>query len=144
MVNDFPENIMQLLRLRHGLNRFDKDNDESIKKMSKSSAFKDVLCWNGIIGFDNVIKGYIKDIYEVDLDTFRNNKGLPYFSGKTDKNNHQINSGDIVGVNGMIGCFTVVFDCCAFLLRHNDGKYDDRPIGFIESHNLTKIGSVYD
>ncbi len=68
MVNDFPENIMQILRLRHGLNRYDVSNDDEIKACSKSSAFRDVLCWNGIIGFDIAIKGYVKDIYGVDLD----------------------------------------------------------------------------
>jgi hypothetical protein len=67
--NNYPENIMQYLRQRDGLDKYDTSNDQEFNKMSKSQVFKEVLNWNGLLGgYDTTMKRWIFDIYSVDLD----------------------------------------------------------------------------
>lgn len=69
--NSYPEYIMQNLRQRRGLDKYDTSLDDRLSEMSKDNAFKDVVNWNGLLGgYDNTIKSWVKDIYGVDLDNY--------------------------------------------------------------------------
>ena len=65
----YPERIIRLLRLRMMLNGNDTHLDDYFQSLSPSHVFLWVLEQNGlIIGWDYQIKGWIKDIYGIDLD----------------------------------------------------------------------------
>ncbi|MGG2091285.1 hypothetical protein AB1283_00780 [Bacillus sp. S13(2024)] len=65
----YPLHIIEYVRKRSGLEANDTSMDEEILNMTKSEVFKDVVCWNGLLGgYDETIKGWIKNIYGVDLD----------------------------------------------------------------------------
>ncbi len=63
----YPDYIMQRVRQHLGLEEYDTSRDEEINNMSHNEVFKHVLEWEGIIGYDYAIHGWIKDIYGVDL-----------------------------------------------------------------------------
>jgi hypothetical protein len=66
--NKFPEKIMRYLRQRRGLDEFDITKDQDINTLSQDEAFSEVCNWNGLLGgYDYNIKGWIKDIYNVQL-----------------------------------------------------------------------------
>lgn len=68
--NRYPERIIRLLRLRVGLDGDDTHLDERFQSMSPSNVFLWVLEWNGLLAcWDCTIKGWIKDIYGIDLDS---------------------------------------------------------------------------
>ncbi|MED3792394.1 hypothetical protein P4571_08055 [Niallia alba] len=70
--NKYPENIMQYLRQREGLDKYDTSYDLELNKLSKNQVFKEVLNWNGLLGgYDSTIKNWITDIYEIDLNSIR-------------------------------------------------------------------------
>ena len=65
----YPEGIIRYLRQRKGLDADDTHLDEHFQSMSPSHVFSWVLEWNGLlVGWDFTIKGWIKDIYGIDLD----------------------------------------------------------------------------
>jgi len=65
----YPEGIIRYLRQRKGLNVDDTHLDEHFQSMSPSHVFSEILEWNGLLGgWDFTIKGWIKDIYGIDLD----------------------------------------------------------------------------
>lgn len=67
--NRYPEHIMQTLRKRLGLvSRDDTSRDNEINKYTPNEAFEEMCNWEGILGYANTIKGWIKDIYGIDLD----------------------------------------------------------------------------
>lgn len=66
--NKYPTEIFEFVRQRLGLEYDDTSLDEEIIKMSKNEVFKHVVNWNGLIQYDAVIKDWITDIYEIDLD----------------------------------------------------------------------------
>jgi hypothetical protein len=67
--NKYPENIMKYLRLREGLEADDTSLDEDLNILSSKEAFREVCRWNGLLGgWDDTIKGWIKNIYGIDLD----------------------------------------------------------------------------
>lgn len=68
--NRYPENIIRFLQLRVGLDGDDTHLDERFQSMSPSHVFSWVLGWNGLlVSWDFTIKGWIKDIYGIDLDS---------------------------------------------------------------------------
>ena len=65
----YPEGIIRYLRQRKGLDADDTSHDEQLQAMSPSLVFAETLEWNGLLGgWDYQIKGWIKDIYGIDLD----------------------------------------------------------------------------
>lgn len=71
--NRYPESIIRFLRLREGLDEDDTHLDEHFQSMSPSHVFSEILEWNGLLGgWDFTIKGWIKDIYGIDLDAVEN------------------------------------------------------------------------
>ena len=67
--NRYPESIIRFLRLRMMLNGNDTHLDDYFQSMKPSNVFTWVLVQNGLIaGWDYQIKGWIKDIYGIDLD----------------------------------------------------------------------------
>ncbi len=62
--------IMERVRQRLGLEPGDTSRDADINNMTRDSVFVHVLEWEGIIGYAGTIRGWIKDIYGVDVSTF--------------------------------------------------------------------------
>lgn len=63
----YPDHIMEKVRQRLGLEPHDTSRDADINNMSQDEVFQHCLYWEGIIGYENTIKGWIKDIYGVEL-----------------------------------------------------------------------------
>lgn len=63
----YPENIMRMVRGNLDLDFDDTSRDEEIECMSKNEVFESVCSWEGLIGYNHTIIGWIKDIYGVDL-----------------------------------------------------------------------------
>ena len=59
--------IMDKVRQHLGLEEGDTSRDAEINNMSPDTVFGHVLEWEGIIGYNYTIPGWIKDIYGVDL-----------------------------------------------------------------------------
>lgn len=71
----YPECIMKVLRMRRGLDENDTHLDWRLQEMNPSRVFKEVLIWNGLLGgWDSQIKGWIQDIYGVDIDAMEGNE----------------------------------------------------------------------
>jgi len=68
MENRYDEYVMKIIRQRYEINENDTSRDKEINELSPSSVLEEVLIWEGIIGYGAKIKGWIKDIFEVDLD----------------------------------------------------------------------------
>ncbi len=66
-INRYPEYIMKMLRQRHGYNSDFTGYDAGFNTMTPNEVFEEILNWNGIIGYAYSIKGWIDDIYRVDL-----------------------------------------------------------------------------
>lgn len=65
----YPERIIMLLRLRMRLDVDDTQLDDYFQSMSPSHVFCKVLQLHGLmLGWDSQIKGWIKDIYGIDVD----------------------------------------------------------------------------
>jgi hypothetical protein len=66
--NNYSEEIMQNLRQREGLDKYDTSMDTELNKIEPDKAFNEVLQWNGLLGsWDYTIKCWIKDIYGIEL-----------------------------------------------------------------------------
>lgn len=65
--NKYPESIMEDIRMRLGLEKYDTAKDEQINEMPKDVIFSMVCNWNGLLGYDSTIKTWIKDIYGIQL-----------------------------------------------------------------------------
>lgn len=65
--NKYSEEIMECVRQRWGMERFDVSRDEEINQLSPDEVFDHVCNWNGLLGYATTIKTWIKSIYEVDL-----------------------------------------------------------------------------
>lgn len=65
--NRFSIDIMRILRQRLGLDEDDTSRDAEINTYSMDSAFQEVLAWEGFFGYFGAIKGWIEDIYGVNL-----------------------------------------------------------------------------
>lgn len=67
--NMYTTEIVETVRQRLGLMYDDESMDQDILNMSKGEVFKHVVNWNGLLGsYDDTIKNWILDIYNVDLD----------------------------------------------------------------------------
>lgn len=65
--NRYSEEIMEYIRQRWGLEQFDDSRDEEINQLSPDEIFSHVCNWNGLIGYDSIIKSWVEDIYKVNL-----------------------------------------------------------------------------
>jgi len=65
--NKYPESIMRRLRERQDLEPNDTSMDEEFNNYSPDTAFEEVCNWEGLINWSSTIKGWIKDIYGVEL-----------------------------------------------------------------------------
>lgn len=65
--NKYPENIMECVRQRLGLEKYDDSKDEEINQLLPDEVFEHVCNWNGILGYATTIKSWIGDIYKIDL-----------------------------------------------------------------------------
>ena len=64
----YPEYIMSYVRQNMGLDSDDTSNDDLINSMNRKDIFDRVLNWNGIIGYAGQIKGWIEEIYGIELE----------------------------------------------------------------------------
>lgn len=64
----YPEYIMSYVRQNMGLDSDDKSKDDLINSMNKKDIFDRVLDWNGIIGYAGQIKGWVEDVYGIELE----------------------------------------------------------------------------
>ena len=67
VVPKYPSYIMEIVRQHLGLEPYDTSRDSEISEMSHDAVFEHVLEWEGIIGYQYTIPGWIKDIYGVEL-----------------------------------------------------------------------------
>lgn len=65
--NKYPEEIMECVRQRWGLERFDGSKDEEINQLSPDEVFDHVCNWNGMLGYATTIKTWIRDIYNINF-----------------------------------------------------------------------------
>lgn len=64
----YPESILQVFREIRGLEEDDTSRDAEIYERTPNEIFEAVLVWHGILGYTEIIKGWVKDIYGVNLD----------------------------------------------------------------------------
>jgi len=69
--NKYPEYIMKRLREREGLGENDTREDEYLNTLTPNETLKEMLEWEGLLGYAETIKGWIKDIYGVDLNDIK-------------------------------------------------------------------------
>ena len=68
--NKYSDEIMRIVRQRLGLNAFDTSKDSLINEMDKGEIFDHVCTWEGFVCYSDAIKGWVLDIYGVDLDDY--------------------------------------------------------------------------
>lgn len=66
-LNRYPEEIMECVRQRCGLEKFDDSKDEEINQLSPDEVFDHVCNWNGLLGYASTIKSWIRDIYNMNF-----------------------------------------------------------------------------
>lgn len=66
-LNRYPEEIMECVRQRWGLEKFDDSKDEEINQLSPDEVFDHVCNWNGLLGYASTIKSWIRDIYNINF-----------------------------------------------------------------------------
>lgn len=65
---EYSENVMQRIRQSLGCTIDDTSRDEEIKSMSRDELFDKCMQWEGIIGYNYLIKLFVEDIYKVRLE----------------------------------------------------------------------------
>jgi len=65
--NKYPESIMECVRQRWRLEKYDDSRDEEINELSPDEILEHVCNWNGLIGYASTIKSWIEDIYKLKL-----------------------------------------------------------------------------
>lgn len=60
--------ILRYVRQNLGLDANDTSKDDIIAKMPKREILDRVCNWNGLINYGGQVKGWIEDIYGVELD----------------------------------------------------------------------------
>lgn len=74
ILENYPEYILLKLRKRWGLEENDNSRDSLFQAMKPDCVFSEVLSWEGLLGgWDVQIKGWIRDIYGVDLNEIGGN-----------------------------------------------------------------------
>lgn len=63
----YPENIMRMVRGSLDLEPNDTSRDGEVEAMSKREVFDSVCNWEGLVGYGSTILGWIKQIYDIDL-----------------------------------------------------------------------------
>lgn len=66
-MNKYPEYIMCYVRQSLGLQADDASEDDAINAMSGTEIFSRVCDWNGLLGYGDTIRVWIKDIFGKDL-----------------------------------------------------------------------------
>lgn len=66
-LNRYPEEIMECVRQRWGLEKFDDSKDEEINQLSPDEVFDHVCNWNGLLGYASTIKSWIRDIFNINF-----------------------------------------------------------------------------
>lgn len=65
----YPDDIIEVIRQRLGLDSDDSSRDEYILSLSRNTIFHHVVNWNGLMGnYADIIKYWVLDVYGVDLD----------------------------------------------------------------------------
>lgn len=70
----YSESIMQRIRQGMDLEENNASRDKEILKMSPATVFEKALDWEGIIGFGGMIRDFIEEIYDIDLNSFTVNE----------------------------------------------------------------------
>lgn len=65
--NKYSESIMECVRQRLGLEKYDDSRDEEINHLSPDEVFDHVCNWKGLLGYATTIKSWIEDIYKLKL-----------------------------------------------------------------------------
>lgn len=65
--NKYSESVMECIRQRFGLEKYDDSRDEEINKLSPDEVFEHVCEWNGLLGYAYTIKSWFRNIYKVKL-----------------------------------------------------------------------------
>lgn len=65
--NKYSESIMECVRQRLGLEKYDDSRDEEINHLSPDEVFDHVCNWNGLLGYATTIKSWVEDIYKLKL-----------------------------------------------------------------------------
>ena len=63
----YPEHIMKIIREVHGIEPVNHNYDAAFQLLEPVEVFKQVLEWEGIIGYDHQILVWIRDIFKVDV-----------------------------------------------------------------------------
>lgn len=66
----YSDRIMEKVRQKLGLEPGDTLRDKEINEMNRDTIFQYCLEWEGIIGYDGQIRGWIENIYGVNVSTF--------------------------------------------------------------------------
>lgn len=66
--NKYSESIMECVRQRWGLEKYDDSKDDEINQLSPDEVLEHVCNWNRLLGYATIIKSWIGDIYKIDLD----------------------------------------------------------------------------
>ena len=66
-MSKYSEEVMEKVRQRLGVDENDTTLDLDIAGMHQSTVFAHCLEWEGVIGYDQVIRRWIEDIYGVEL-----------------------------------------------------------------------------
>lgn len=69
--NKYSESIMECVRQRWGLEKYDDSKDGEINQLSPDEVLEHICNWNGLLGYAHTIKSWIKDIYKLDLDDMK-------------------------------------------------------------------------
>lgn len=65
--NKYPEEIMQYVRQRIGLDKYDDSEDVRINLMTPNEVFEAVCEWKGLLGYADIIQRWIEQIYGIKL-----------------------------------------------------------------------------
>ncbi len=64
---DLYPTVIDYVRQNLGIKPNDESKDDQILKMSRGEVFRRFMTWNGIIGYEGMIKAAIEEIYQVEL-----------------------------------------------------------------------------
>jgi hypothetical protein len=67
MNHGYPEYILKKLRIFNGIEEEDTSKDEEFQELPAREVFDQVMKFDGIIGYQNTMLRWIKDIFGVDL-----------------------------------------------------------------------------
>lgn len=67
-IEDKIPSVIENIRRNMGLEPDDDSKDDEIAQLSRREQFERFMTWNGIIGYEDMIKEAISEIYEVVLE----------------------------------------------------------------------------